>query len=455
MGDRCRPAQERDVSKQIAQDLKTRGVAPVIVFLKPSLVARGAAARTHAAAPAPDAAVRDLGKHFVTSAFSQDTALAMAAVEKEVLRQGPPPGRAEATKAVAKAVAKEVIPPPAVRFYPNLGVLFGTVNQEGLAALRANKRVEEVTGAPPISPIPPKQIRAAKLTHKVTWGIELMEIPKLWKEGLSGKGVLVGHLDTGVDNRHPALKGGAVAFFTVFDEFGVEVTPAAKAHDTDNHGTHTAGTIAGRPVRGKAIGLAPGARLASAVVIEGGDVVARVLGGIDWAVERGVRVLSMSLGVPGYSEDLLPIIRILRARGVLPVLAVGNEGAGTSRSPGNYTQTLSVGAVDEHRTVADFSSSQRFRRKGLGLVPDLVAPGVNVISARPKSGYQAMDGTSMATPHVAGLAALLFEARPAATADEVEWAIYDSCARPSGLTRDRANRGIPNGPRALAKITSP
>ena len=110
--------------------------------------------------------------------------------------------------------------------------------------------------------------------------------------------------------------------------------------------------------------------------------------------------------------------RHARAQGILPLFAVGNEGPGTSRSPGNYVEALSVGATDRDDDVALFSSSQRFDRQSDLIVPDLVAPGVSVISARPGGGSQSMDGTSMATPHTAGLAALLLEAKPDATVDE-------------------------------------
>jgi subtilisin family serine protease len=317
-----------------------------------------------------------------------------------------------------------------------------------LAALRADPRVWAVVGTPPISPVRPQRVAAARLVGRHTWGIEAMNVPAVWKEGLTGRGVLVGHLDTGVDAAHPALRG-AVRAFTEFDRLGRGVRPAPRPHDTDDHGTHTAATIAGREVNGRAVGVAPGAELACAVVIEGGDVVARVLGGMDWAVGQGARVLSMSLGFRGWWEDFRPLVRLLRARNVLPVFAVGNEGPGTSRSPGNYPEALSVGAADRAGRVAGFSSSQRFRRRRDPVVPDLVAPGVDVISARPGGGYQAMDGTSMATPHVAGLAALLWEARPEATETQIERAILRACSLPPGVSADRAGRGIPDAVRAL------
>jgi len=188
------------------------------------------------------------------------------------------------------------------------------------------------------------------------------------------------------------------------------------------------------------------------MVIEGGDVQTRILGGLDWALQQRAKVLSMSLGIRGWVPSFVPLIQVLRQNDCLPVIAVGNEGPGTSRSPGNYVESLSVGACDENITVPDFSSSQSFQRNDNPLVPDLIAPGVNVISAKPGGGYQFMDGTSMATPHVAGLAALLRGAKPDATVDQIEAAIFGSCAPVPAGASNRTARGLPNGPRALGLL---
>ena len=197
------------------------------------------------------------------------------------------------------------------------------------------------------------------------------------------------------------------------------------------------------------MGVAPGCELASALVIEGGDVIRRVLGGMDWAIGEGVKVLSMSLGFRAYWPDFLTLTQLIRERGALPVFAVGNEGAGTSRSPGNYAEALSVGAYDKANTVAWFSGSQSFQRASNPQVPDLVAPGVDIVSAKPGGGYQSMDGTSMATPHIAGLAALLFSAKPDATVDAVEAAIFGSCVLKGNVSGFRAGRGRPDAVKAL------
>lgn len=192
--------------------------------------------------------------------------------------------------------------------------------------------------------------------------------------------------------------------------------------------------------------------LASAIVIEavgGGRRHRPRAAGMDWAIGQGARILHMSLGLRGFHNDFLPLTQLLRQKGILPVFAVGNEGPGTSRSPGNYDEALSVGASARNDTVPNFSSSRQF---STWLVPDVVAPGVAVISAMPGGGFQEMDGSSMATPHIAGLAALLWSAVPTATVDQVEQAIFNSCQKLPTEPDARQNRGMPDAVAALAVL---
>jgi subtilisin len=114
---------------------------------------------------------------------------------------------------------------------------------------------------------------------------------------------------------------------------------------------------------------------------------------------------------------------------------------------------LSIGAFGSNNRVADFSSSQRFTRAVNPLVPDLVAPGVGILSCVPDGEYAEMDGTSMATPHMAGLAALLLQGKPDASADQLEKAILDSCTLPASMPEERANRGVPDAVQAFAALT--
>lgn len=408
------------------------GVVQVIVVVKRSALKASAkaagpqadlAAALMPGAPAGLGVVARLSRHFVLSPYSQEAALF------------------EPRIAAARAS----------RFYPNLGVMLGTVDSKGLTSLASDSEVEAVHPASILRLIKPVRMAAAAVPGAVTWGLNTLGIPGLWAKGLTGKGVLVGHLDTGVDGTHPALQG-AIQEFAEFDSFGERVSGSPAAHDSDEHGTHTAGTIAGRRIGAQAIGVAPGAKLLSGLVIEGGNAVARILAGMDWVVGERAKVLSMSLGFPGYVEDFRSLTQVIRNAGILPVFAVGNEGPGTSRSPGNYPEALSVGACDASGHMADFSSSQQFKRKKDPRVPDVVAPGVDVISAKPGGGYQSMSGSSMATPHIAGLAALLFEAKPAATVDDVENAILGSC-RLGTMPANRAGRGLPNAAAALALLT--
>ncbi|MDX1970722.1 MAG: S8 family serine peptidase [Planctomycetaceae bacterium] len=371
------------------------------------------------------------------------------------------PGSRLSAVAAAAGLRK---PKQGYRVYRHLGMVLGTVDAAGLKQLLKHKSVQEVAEVPELSLIRPEEEPVAALAAAAapfppgpTWGIRRLKIDKLWEKGLTGKGVLVAHLDTGIDGDHPGLKP-AIAKFAEFNIAG-DLVPNALPRDSGNHGTHTAGTIAGRPVDGVQYGVAPEALLLSAMVIEKGDIIRRILGGMDWAVGNKAKILSMSLGIRGVNQSFLALMQNIRGRGILPVIAVGNEGPATSRSPGNYDEVLSVGAFDETDKVWDKSSSQQMLQPQPRWVPDLVAPGVRVISAKRGGGFLSWHGSSMATPHIAGLAALLFQAKPRATVDEVETAIFKSCSRPSTITVDRGNRGIPDAVKAhqllLAGAVSP
>jgi len=443
------------VANSIEDQLSAFGVAQVLVLLKTPKATAAASAKilsASLAASVPVVAskvlrliaedvVSRLCKHFQTSETSADTALASVKTR----------GKKGIGAKWFKKAQDETNPTPAARIYPNLRIMLGTVDRAGLDALVKSKDVADVIAPPVMSLIRPTSVTAAEAAVDFTWGIKQLKADKLHALGITGRGVIVGHLDTGLDGTHPALKN-AIHAFAEFDDLGFEVVPTPAAFDSDEHGTHTAGTIAGRTIGGCAIGVAPEAKLASAIVIEGGSVIARILAGMDWVVGQQARILSMSLGIRGFTSDFLSLTQILRARGVLPIFAVGNEGAGTSRSPGNYAEALSVGAMGEDKKVPEFSSSRLFVRPNDPIVPDLVAPGVAIISARPGGGYQEMDGTSMATPHIAGLAALLMSAESTKTIDDIEKAIFDSCKPLAGEAVERQNRGVPDAVKALALL---
>ena len=260
----------------------------------------------------------------------------------------------------------------------------------------------------------------------VAWGLERSNALAAWGTyGARGKGVKIGLLDTGVDADHPDLKG-KVSDWAEFDGNGYPV-PGSKAHDSDEHGTHCAGTLVGDGASGRHIGVAPDATIAAGLVLNGaqGGTDAQVLAGIDWAAGAGVDVLSLSLGglvmdpetPPTYMEAMLSCVEI----GIPVVAAIGNEGEQTTGSPGNNLFSLSVGATDHEDRVAGFSGgrtqiiyeSDYIAPEHLPLPyskPDLTAPGVAIYSSVPGGGYKSISGTSMAAPHVAGAIALLLSA---------------------------------------------
>lgn len=340
---------------------------------------------------------------------------------------------------------------PTLRVFTRLGLALGIVDQKGLGQLEKDRRIGGVSLAPELSLVRPVSSTPANRPAGVAWGVARLNAPHLWAAGFVGEGVRVGHLDTGIDATHPVL-ADAVHSFREFDLAGDEIR-RAHPRDSETHGTATASVIVGRPGKRGAIGVAPAAKLASALVIEGGDVVARVLGGFEWMLTQDVRIINASLGIRGYEPAFMTVIDALRKRNVLPVFAIGNEGPNTSRSPGNYDNVLSVGAMNAKDMVWALSSSQWFNRPLAQIVPVLVAPGEDVLAAAPGGGYVHLRGTSLASPHVAGLAALLLQARPDASVEDLENAIIRSCRRANRMPPERANCGVPDALEAFRALT--
>ncbi|WP_243710347.1 S8 family serine peptidase [Micromonospora sp. KC213] len=244
--------------------------------------------------------------------------------------------------------------------------------------------------------------------------------PAAWSAGLTGKGVTVAVLDTGIDATHPDL-AGKIAEARNFSEVD-------DSRDTVGHGTHVAGTIAGSGAAsgGRYKGVAPDASLLDGKVCEdAGCSESAILAGMQWAaVEKRAAVINMSLGgmdTPEIDPLEEAVGTLTEQTGTLFVIAAGNDGAdGAVGSPASADAALAVGAVDRADDLADFSS--RGPRVGDdALKPEITAPGVDVVAARSAHGqigdpvgerYVTLSGTSMATPHVAGSAALLAQRHP-------------------------------------------
>jgi subtilisin family serine protease len=267
-------------------------------------------------------------------------------------------------------------------------------------------------------------------------------VPAAWEAGLDGDGVTVAVLDTGIDSGHPDLAGNRV-----IAERNFGFSPDLK--DRDGHGTHVASILAGTGAgsEGRYTGVAPGVGLINAKVLDdyGFGSTSGIVEGMEWAVEQGADIVNMSLGGnDGAGIDPLEeaVNRLSADSGALFVVAAGNRGPGQLSSPASADAALAVGAVDRDDVLAEFSGTGP-RAGDRGAKPDLTAPGVAIAAAAsPGStmeevgepvadGYTALSGTSMATPHVAGAAALLKQQHPDWSGERIKAALVASTAAPA------------------------
>ncbi|MBQ1015591.1 S8 family serine peptidase, partial [Micromonospora sp. M51] len=271
--------------------------------------------------------------------------------------------------------------------------------------------------------------------------------PTLWAEGNTAAGVDVAVLDSGADAEHPDLLG-QIAESSSF------VPSEPDILDYKGHGTHVASTIAGTGAAsgGAERGVAPGARLHIGKVLnsEGSGQDSWIIAGMEWAArEQKARVVSMSLGgesTDGSDPMSQAVDRLSAETGALFVIAAGNSGPATIGSPGAANSALTVGAVDATDHLADFSS-QGPRAGDGGLKPEITAPGVDILAARShlvrggSGDYTLMSGTSMATPHVAGTAALVAAAHPDWTGQRIKEALVSTVKATPGYTPYQAGAG--------------
>lgn len=342
----------------------------------------------------------------------------MALVEHIILRKPMTARRFGATRATPTAAP--------------LVVEIGDLSRAKAAALRRKKEIAGVARSIPMKLIAPvaRHVAAGEAAGaETTWGVQAVGADT---SPYDGEGAVVAILDSGIDRSHPAFQG-------------VDIVPknftSADDDDEDGHGTHCAGTVFGRSIDGLRIGIAPGVRkaLIGKVLAENEGSSAQISNAIQWAVDGGANVISMSLGFdfPRYVEELraegypgelatslaledyrrnvllferqasfIAAIGGFQRPAVL-VAAAGNESRRDENPdfeiavspPAVADGFISVGAVGpagEKLVIAPFSNTG----------PRVCAPGIAVQSAKPGGGLTAMDGTSMATPHVAGVAAL-------------------------------------------------
>jgi subtilisin family serine protease len=227
--------------------------------------------------------------------------------------------------------------------------------------------------------------------QETPWGVS-----RVWgttQPAESGAGVKVAVVDTGIDLKHADLKvAGNVTF----------VRKTKSGDDDHGHGTHVAGSVAALDNTQGVVGVAPGASLYAVKVLDrnGSGYLSDVVAGIDWCRNNGMHVVNMSLGASSSVSSLKTACDAAEDAGLLLVAAAGNSGPDSTSYPAAYASVVAVGATDSNDGLAWFSNT--------GSYLEISAPGVSVLSTARGGSYTTMSGTSMASPHVAGLAAVLW-----------------------------------------------
>lgn len=348
-----------------------------------------------------------------------------------------------------------------------------------ISVIRELAKMDEVAWIdfrPATSPfIEPIEVRPAGGNEPAAnaWGVDKIGAPSVWTLGYNGAGIVVAVVDTGVNYLHADLAThmwhdtpGGLHYGWDMESGDGDPMPTSS-----NHGTHCAGSVASNGTAGTTCGVAPGATIMAIKVMTTVSPTAEqnVMDGFAWAVSHGADVISTSLGyMPSWNPQRAlwrTAEQNILAAGVPHSVAAGNEGPGsfTIRTPGDcpppwdhpdqvapggFSAVVTVGATTSTDAIASFSSrgyvtwetispwfDYNDTAPNAGLIdPDVVAPGESITSCDwPGSGYTVMSGTSMATPHTAGLMALMLDANPALSVAQVDQ-IIETTALPLGTT---------------------
>ncbi|WP_150275777.1 S8 family peptidase [Paenibacillus tepidiphilus] len=243
-------------------------------------------------------------------------------------------------------------------------------------------------------------------TAAMPWGVKAIHAPQAWSKS-TGVHVKIGVIDTGADYRHPDLKHSLAA--------GVNLLHRGMLPLDDNgHGTHIAGTLAAAGGNRGMMGVAPRSLIYPVKAFDhnGSAYVSDIVLGIDWCVQNKIDIINMSFGMKTRSKALHDVVIKAYRAGIAIIASSGNDGKRGGDYPARYPEAIAVGALDRRHRVAAFSNR--------GPYIDVYGPGESVPSCWLKEGYKEMSGTSMATSHVTGAAALLLALRPGVSPRELK-----------------------------------
>ncbi|MEH2024196.1 S8 family peptidase [Nostoc sp.] len=285
------------------------------------------------------------------------------------------------------------------------------------------------------------------------WGADLVKAPEVWAHGYTGKGVVVAVVDTGVDHNHEDLTNNIwtntkeIAGNGIDDDGNGYIDDnygwnfADKNNNTldDNgHGTHVSGTIAGENNNYGVTGIAYDAKIMPVKALDssGSGSYSSISKGIRYAVDNGANVINLSLGGGSSNRTLESAIDYASSKGVIVVMAAGNDGDSSPDYPARYASKsgIAVGAVDKNNNMPDFSN-----RSGTNQIAYVTAPGVKVYSSVPNNQYDTYSGTSMAAPHVAGIVALMLSANSKLTDAQVRQIVTETAGNSTQTTSSSLN----------------
>jgi subtilisin family serine protease len=315
--------------------------------------------------------------------------------------------------------------------------IVASVDKNMLSALAADPDVVSIGrdekryfyGAVDKTPVPEGEQRRLQASETIPTGINLVQAPSVWALGYKGTGVKVCIIDSGIDKGHPE--------YAALNMTGVTTSAGTWNTDGHGHGTHCAGTVGAGQNGVGVVGVAPEATIVPLKVFDNDGDWAYSSWVVSAAVEcqnQGANIVSMSLGSTYYSSYEHDVFTTLHNQGVVSIAAAGNSGDATFSYPASYDVVLSVAATHSSKAKADFSQ--------FNSLVDIAAPGVSVLSSVPRASvtngypYQYWSGTSMATPHVAGVAALLRQKNPTASASAIMAAITSTAEDLGAVGRD-------------------